>query len=656
MKFNFIVYPISLFKQIYLINSKYILFIILAVFITFNQIIVSKPILDRGIMPEDWDMLLGYKIEQQRRPFLLERISYIWETQDKLYKNQIIYIGIFNDIFGLNRTAYILTNIGLKILATLSIYLLLLALFKNQLLAFAASFFFSFSPSVAGSLAYIVTGDDYLSLIFMSLFGISYFNLITKGRGLLKASLFILLTILSSPLRMHPFLLVPIFIESFFVFKDFKRFGFHNNTLITLKISLKRLFLFIFPVYLLYLKSVSGDFKVWNTLVNILEQVNQGNWHTLLPPLFSAGFTITDNNALTALGNIFSQIILKETNTVLFERLIVILIFVTIITTSLITWVIKPKRPIVFFLAIYLPANILNFSIYLSIQNINNIPAAIRAPYNSTNFLAALAGGYYLILGIVIFLEWLLHHRKHKASLLLLPISTLWTYIFTSFTWLEIGSGISYGSPVHRYLTVPALGTSFFTAILIVMSINRIKHVRFVNYKYILVCLTGAAFILTYFYQINVISNYYYNDNTVGRSGTRQEMLKNRFDQALGKINQNDPALIYIELGKNQNINPDYENTFFNNIIYTAFYAPDGGVVFSCRTFIYPTYSELLKSVKLKDSEIQFIQDSRCTSRNGRYGKTLTYTPDNFYAFSLEDDNFSDIKDSVLNKLKADLK
>src|SRR3989344_2239686 len=217
--------------------------VILAVIIIFNQVAILGPILQRGLMHEDWNILLGYKVEQERHPFFPERIKHIWETQDKLYKNQIIYIGIFNDLFGLNRTAYILVNIVLKIAATLSIYLLLVTLFKNRFLAFLTSFFFSISPSVAGSLVYIVTGDDYLSLIFMSFFAISYFYLLKKGGSRLPSSILLTLAIVSSPLRIHPFLLFPIAVESFLVLK--------NKTLQAMKVSAKRIIIFLLPVYLL---------------------------------------------------------------------------------------------------------------------------------------------------------------------------------------------------------------------------------------------------------------------------------------------------------------------------------------------------------------------------------------------------------------------
>src|SRR3989344_6519792 len=139
-----------------------IIFVLLVPILSVLQYLSLSPVLNYGFTPDDWGLLLFYKTLGDNP---LSKIGYVWEVKGAYTTGPIYFIGILNDFFGLNYQAYQITNIVLKTLATLSVFPLILIIFKRRLLAVLTTFFYGTSYMGSRSLEYVVKGTDYLAII-----------------------------------------------------------------------------------------------------------------------------------------------------------------------------------------------------------------------------------------------------------------------------------------------------------------------------------------------------------------------------------------------------------------------------------------------------------------------------------------------------------
>ncbi|MBI2600872.1 hypothetical protein HYW42_02865, partial [Candidatus Daviesbacteria bacterium] len=117
-------------KTLYKTNLQ--LFLLLILIIGVSQYLFFGLVLNYGFTPDDWGLLLFYKTLGDNP---LSQIPYVWSVKGAYTTGPIYFIGILNDFFGLNYQAYQITNIVLKTLATLSLFPLILIVFKRKLLA-----------------------------------------------------------------------------------------------------------------------------------------------------------------------------------------------------------------------------------------------------------------------------------------------------------------------------------------------------------------------------------------------------------------------------------------------------------------------------------------------------------------------------------------
>src|SRR3989344_3469012 len=158
--------------------ARYWYLLLLIVLVIISQIILLKPHLEYGFSDVDWGFLSIYKTQN---PYSLSQfIEFLKRggTLGGIYTHQIYYIGIQNDLFGLDFKFFQITTHTFKILAILSIFPLLLAISGSRLAAFLSTIFFAFSYSAVGTMYTVVTSSDYSAIFSMGIFATLYWYVV----------------------------------------------------------------------------------------------------------------------------------------------------------------------------------------------------------------------------------------------------------------------------------------------------------------------------------------------------------------------------------------------------------------------------------------------------------------------------------------------
>src|SRR3989338_7123144 len=186
-------------------------FFLCSVLVFVTHFILLQPVLSYQLFnyTEDWPYLILYHSLDLN---FWDKLLYVWKTSGLHTSAQVFHIGILSDILKFNYPAYQVVNVILKAIGTLSLFPLVLILFKSRKLAFLATLLFGISSATAGSFLWIVKGSEYIGIMFLNIFLITYYYVILKGSKLLLLSSFLfLITYLMAPPRMFPqLLLVPL--------------------------------------------------------------------------------------------------------------------------------------------------------------------------------------------------------------------------------------------------------------------------------------------------------------------------------------------------------------------------------------------------------------------------------------------------------------
>lgn len=226
------------------IQTYFVIFVFLILSVSLLQYFLLRPF-EIGFTPDDWSFVFWYKSLGDNP---LSKLPQAWQERGPYTTFFLYYLGGLVDIWGINYQAIGLTNITIKVLATVSIFPMVLIVFKNRLLAFISVLLYAISYSAVGSLEFAVKGGDYLSIFFMNIFLISYYLLVKKGlktRWLPISCILLTLTLISSTIRSYPLLILVPLIEIFIWTQE--------RTQIRAKIGLSRLFLLYLPFILAFI-------------------------------------------------------------------------------------------------------------------------------------------------------------------------------------------------------------------------------------------------------------------------------------------------------------------------------------------------------------------------------------------------------------------
>lgn len=614
-------------KILFKTNSH--LFFLLIFIVVISQYLLLGPVLKYGLTPDDWGMLFFYKTLGANP---LAKIVYVWSVKGAYTTGPIYFIGILNDFFGLNYQSYQVANIILKILATLSLYPLILLVFKNRLLAFLTVFLYGISYISSRSLEYVVKGTDYLAIFLMNIFLIIYYYIISKRikswRWFIAMCFFWFVSLMISPIRIYPILVLIPLIE---VFLWLQQRSVSNVTQ-----SVKRLLILYLPFLIIYLYKPSAILAFLQNPPVIYQAIATGNWHLLLTPFQGMGLTLLTNGFWSNLINNLSITGIGEYLLFLARGPLVVFGFFILILAIL-----KSQKPARFFLHAFSLNFLLDiFFYYIAIHELS-IAENLRLHFDPARMYPILTSGFMLAISFASFLEWRDLGKRDNLLLALWtssPIALLYTFLI----WFLAPFGVGFEGQQGYYLVVPAISASLFLAAILAVVYNKAIKIKRSFSKLVVVC--GIIVSLFYVYSLNRNDiQYFFNGAGInGRYAADQEKMYGQLVTHLkGDFRKGESILFYFDAFEDGARGTFYTETLLLNLA-NRLHIERGGIN-GCIAVFYQDLPSLEKLVVVKNNVKGFIYKSQC-------GEEF-FSINNFYAFKLKNDQLTEIKQEVLQKL-----
>lgn len=595
-----------------------------------SQFILAAKHLEMGFFTDDWQFLSIYRAYVVN-PFL--DIFQAWKQIGSHNFGYVYYGGVLYNFFGLDPTAYRITNQILKIIATLSLYPLVFYISKHRLLAFLSTFIYAIHYSSFGLLDGPTRGGNYIAIILMNLFLLVYFYVSERKLSniflLLGLAVWLFATIFIGPTRLFPLILIIPLIEIINLVR--------HRTVNQIKISSKRLLILYFPFLPLFLFSPDSIAQQLRYSIGLFEKLRVGNWQLFLTPFAALGSTYIPKELWFLSGNAFYDKFSSYLSFLLFGPMFLYSVFFSVLGLFISS---KPLRFIIRSLILTFTAGVVVFFIA---HNWIFLDQATRTPVDPGSFLVpALIGLFVMTTSLSLFIEWKESKRRNSVFpfLFLGPVFSL---IFTFFTWLfaDINS-IFMG--VHGYLTIPAIGTSVVMAAIIVLIYEKIRQIKVIPVIVIIV-------ILSIYFKISAVSldNFFSHWLSNGLQLSDQQRIMDQFWKEIGEsknLNQDNLPLVYLNTEKTR-----YEDgAFFAETIVwrlaTLFDLKYKGYKegrFALCTVEILGKSEFDKYVTVGDDGKSIISN-KCGE--------FVYKPENFFAFSLENRNLIPMKLEAMKELE----
>lgn len=614
------------------------IFFLLIIIVSISQFILADKILQFGFFTDDWLFLSSYRANIIN-PFL--DIYSMWKAVGSHIFSYSYYQGILYTFFGLDYFAHRLVNLIFKILATLSLYPLILYLSKRKLVAFLATFIYGIHYSTFGLLDGASRGGNFIAIALMNLFLLAYFYIIKKNMFniflLFGFAILLFTTILFSTTRLFPLLLIVPLIEVLnFIWE--KKGG-------QIILSIKRLSVLYSPLIFLFIFSPGSITQQLRYSIGLFDKLRDGNWQLFLTPFAALGSTYIPKEFFPLFGNPSYQSFDVYLSFFLFGPL-----FVYCIIFSLLGLFIS-RRPLKFIMRSLGLNFMLGIIVYLIANNWLSLNPATKAPVDPGTFLLpALIGLFIMSVSLCLFLEW--KESEKKDNLLpFLFLAPLFSLIFIFLTWIlaDINS-IFMG--VHAYLTIPAIGTSVFLAVILTLIYNKLMLFHFFGRNKV-IALSLIIFMLFLYIKLSASSvdkflSYWLNN---GLRATDQQRIQNQFWQEVGYHKQyswQNRPLIYFD-----SLSDPVNGTFYSESIiwqlaswFDLRFKQNKDGRFSLGGLMVLDKANLEKSVRISKDRRTIIRD------NG--AEKDFYKIEDFYAFKLMNRNLIPIKEEILRDLKAD--
>ncbi len=558
--------------------------------------------------------------------------------------SQIMYMGFLERIVGgLNYRIFDLVNICFKILATISLYPLILLIFNRKLLAFLAVLLYAMSYSTVGSFHDVVKGTEYQAIFFMNIFLIIY-AFLTKKQLLSIKGIFALIfsfgiAIFLAPPRLFPLILLPFFIEFFIWICNRRKYS--------IKIAAKKLIFLYLPFFLLFIYHPSVVTDTFIAPATHVQKIIEGHWFTLLAPFSGVGYMVL-------WGSYWSQMIgILDLDSLI--NYIIFLVLHTLpvfgIITSLLVLAISNNKKRVFFFTTFINF-ILEIPVFFLATNHLKIPLGQRVGFDPNVLYSVFVGIYIISFGAGCLLEWF-KERQRNGLLLALWSGSFFSFYFVFFNWLLASTFLSFSSS-QEYLTIPAIGVSLFMASLLVGIYDRIKNINLLGLGAILAFCT-IFLLLIPFYLINKVRTTEYLTSIVNQNNAyKQKDLQQKITQQL-RLSTKKNVLVFFDW-TNDKINSE----FYSEYLYSTF---TFWTHFENRKIIEGCINEITDKKLLTKSFIQqndkagFILPGNCLTSEEKdffVDQKVFYDLKNFYAFKIENNNLTDIRKEIVNDLRMD--
>lgn len=619
-------------------GNIFIIFTLLATTVIANGLIFSKQ-LDYGFRDVDWQVLYYFKLfGNLSLDHLFQEIKVLG-----VYIPESYYTGLLVKFIGLNFAHLHLVAQLLKMISAISIYVLVLKIFKRKLLAFISSLIYTISYTHAGTLFQLSSGGYFLAIISMSSFLLAYYYTldcrITLKRLIPVIFLFIL-TFLLKPERMYPLIPLIILAELCFATNSLKRI---------LLIFLSFIVFYIF-YYTLFAKGVPTGFApnqfFLGTTIKIKSILN-GNLQLLLEPFASLGSIFLYGDYLKILGQLNFQS---------FTLYITSLLFGPVLRLGLVTFAffsIIDRKSLKLVFGILAAVFIFGLMIYQLNVNWQHLITSVRIHFDPNLVaLSSILGFYILVLNCALFIYWL----KNKDQILIpLILGITFSFLFIMLTWISSDILLIFMGP-QRYLSIPSIGTSVFISGLLVIAFDRLKQVKFTKQiSWIIFLLLVPLFIINY-----QIANKFFDLelNFAGVRGIDQTRMKNKLRLLMGEIDTQDKPLFYFDETQDRDNAYSNEGTVLAGFEYWTKFNNDGtlnnfpepGMIRSTRQCPEHTHLNCIKvladglGIDSGNKGIWYKDPIRGNIPN-------FYKLNNFYAYRFVNKDIINIREEVLREL-----
>lgn len=628
-------------------NLLTILFLFIAVI--FLEGLVFSNQLNYGFRDVDWQVLYYFKsFGNLSLNHLLREIKVLG-----VYIPESYYAGLLVKFVGLDFVHLHLITHLFKILSAITVYLLVLKIFKRRLLAFISSLTYTISYTHAGALFQLSSGGYFLTIISMNSFLFSYYYTIVR-KITLKRLIFMIpllyLTFLLKPERMYPLIPLIILTEFFtLVINKFEQNFVTNSLKRILPIFVSFIVFYLF-YHTLFTNGVPTGFTpnqfFLGTTIKIKSILN-GNLHLLIEPLASLGSMFLYGDYLKILGQLNFQN---------FPIFIFSLIFGPILRLgflSLVFFSVIGRKSFWFISSILVSVLLFGIMIYLLNFNWEHLATSTRIHFDP-NLIAipAILGFYVLILNSILFIQWI----KNKDQILIPTIlGTAFSFLFIMLTWISSDIVLIFMGP-QRYLSIPSIGTSVFISGLLVMVFERLKQIKFTKqFSWIIFLLLVPLFIINY-----QVVNKFFNDELTfaGMRGNDQIRMKNKLRLLMGEMDTQDKLLFYFDETQDRDNAYSNEGTVLAGFEYWMRFNKDGtlnnlptpGMIRStrqCPEYTHLNCIEVLAKglgIEKGDKGIWYKDPLRGNVPN-------FYKLNNLHAYRFVNKDIIDIRDEVLREL-----
>lgn len=489
----------------------------------------------------------------------------------------------------------------------------------------------------------------------MCFYVLSYIKAIKKPKWILLSASSFLLALLVCPSRAYLIVPVPFFVELAFLIKLFKPLTFIKKTLI-----------FYFPLLIFQaLLFLNGDrlhpaFMPQLDILSRLQQVAYGNLYTLSLPFQAVSTLFIDLSFVREIlgkGELLFPFINKDLN-----GFIVINIILLILSFGL-GAVIKSKKFISFTFRIMSLTILLEAIFYifgrLSLHDGQIIYISVikwlgsySQDLNPSIFQASF-GSFYFILGLLLCWEWWKHQRSNK---ILKVVSFAWIWSISSEVILYLTSHWMPNSSIDRYIITISFGAVIFTAGIFTLCLQAIPRIKKFGLKLSASLLIGIFIILIGWKNYQLLDHFFYTWNeNLGNSANWQDTMYRKFLSKFGEDNLAKSIILYIDFEQNPVEVGFNQGSFVGPARFRLFYNRNGKLIRDNCKSVTSDIDALKESLVIQNGEEGFLIDSICINSVLSYQKEF-YPLSNFYAYRMEDKEFINIREKVLDRITSSTK
>ena len=607
-------------------------FLLLTLSVILIQLIILKPHLRYAFADVDWSFLVSFKEISSLYSNPVSHLLAAWKIWG-VYTYQVYYIGLIEKFFGMDYVNFQIVTHIFKIIATLSIYPVILVATKSRLAAFLTTLIYSFAYSSVGVMYTVVTSGLFVAIPFMFLFFFWHWKIINQKENSIKSNIVALILFLIALLlateRMYPLVPVLFLLELFWWYRN----SFSKVSLLRI---VKRISLFLLIFISLFLFKPEAFTAFTGNTHDTYVRFMAGNWQVIMSPFISFGSLFLPRDYWKYLGqpNVESIIWYIE------YFITVPFVYFSIITAFLSIFLSKKKGRFIF--------NILSLSFAFSIvvyflsSHQIHIPESVRIHFDIGTVVPALIGFYVIALMMNMFKEWEYDDKKDKLSITMIG-ALVAAFIFIALTWIAADWVLVF-TGVHRYLTIPAIGSSFFIAGIITIIFKKLNTNRKTSgLSYFILLLLIPLFL----FNTGVIEKYF--DYELKYAGTDAEghiRMKNKLRSYLPNLSNTEPSIFYFDESQ------DHDNGYFDETTIMA------GFNYWMRFRGDKIVDSKAIPAILRSNLICKVERSMCLdavkvlvkTKDGivgiEYGGVF-YKPENFYAFRFINKDLVDIRNEI---------